>query len=98
MARFQARMDHLRTVREAALQFIHRNCGQLCGQPCRGWQQSVESQAPEQNAYSLSTEKALKNNHLDHCETYVTVSIAAVALLGAVVDFSGPASTGFADD
>jgi hypothetical protein len=78
--------------------FIHRNCGQLCGQALVDRPRSVDFQGPEQNALSLSTNKALKINHLDDCETDVTGATARQATFGAVVDFSTRANAGLADD
>jgi hypothetical protein len=82
----------------ARLQFIHRNCGQLCGQHQGGVPQSVDLQGLEQIAQSLSTNKALQINHLDDCESDVTCLIALRALIGVLVDFSTRANAGFADD
>jgi hypothetical protein len=78
--------------------FIHRNCGQLCGQPGCASPPSVEFQGLEQIAHSLSTNKALKINHLDDCESDVTGAAPRQATFGAVVDFSARANHGFADD
>jgi hypothetical protein len=55
-------------------------------------------QGPGQIAHSLSTNKALKINHLDDCESDVTGAMARQATFGAVVDFFARANTGFADD
>jgi hypothetical protein len=83
----------------SALQsFIHRNCGQLCGQQRRSGLPSVDLQGLEQIAHSLSTNKALKINHLDDYESDVTRAMARQATFGAVVDFSARANAGFADD
>jgi hypothetical protein len=55
-------------------------------------------QGLEQIAHSLSTNKALKINHLDDCESDVTCAMALQATFGAAVDFSTRANAGFADD
>ncbi len=81
-----------------ARQFIHRNCGQLCGQHRSGVLPRVDLQGLEQIAQSLSTNKALKINHLGDCESDVTGAMALQATFGAVVDFSARADAGFADD
>ena len=60
--------------------------------------QSVEYQGLEQIAHSLSTNKALKINHLDDCESDVTGTMALQATFGAAVDFSVRANARFPDD
>jgi hypothetical protein len=85
-------------LQRAWWQFIHRNCGQLCGQRCGRNPPTVDFQGVEQIAQSLSTNKALKINHLDDCESDVTAAAALQATFGAAVDFSTRANADFADD
>jgi hypothetical protein len=78
--------------------FIHRNRGQLCGQPGFAAARLQHRRDARQIAEELSREKPFHINDLLHpraaCEGISVVS----ASIGAAVELSGRSSRGFADD
>lgn len=94
----QARFGRWSALASGRRRLIHRNCGQLCGQPFAKGLLRIDLQGPGQIAQLLSTNKALKIKHLDDCECDVTVTLASHPMFGALVDFSGRSQAGFADD
>jgi hypothetical protein len=79
-------------------QYIHRCCGQLCGQ--LGWmsRKGLKRLGPEHIAQFLGMKKSFEINGLRLHDKRVTRDMPCRRSTGAVVEFPARAGIGFADD